>query len=113
MLEKLQAIYERYLEVEQLISSPESMNDMKLYVQLNKEYKDLGPIVKAYHEYKNVLSNIDSSKQLLKEEKDEEMREMAKMELDELLPRKEEMDEEIKILLIPKDPEDSKNGYGN
>ena len=109
MLEKLQAIYERYLEVEQLISSPESMNDMKLYVQLNKEYKDLGPIVKAYHEYKNVLSNIDSSKQLLKEEKDEEMREMAKMELDELLPRKEEMDEEIKILLIPKDPEDSKN----
>ena len=85
------------------------MNDMKLYVQLNKEYKDLGPIVKAYHEYKNVVSNIDSSKQLLKEEKDEEMREMAKMELDELLPRKEVMEEEIKILLIPKDPEDSKN----
>ena len=106
MLEKLQAIYERYLEVEQLISSPQSMNDMKLYVQLNKEYKDLGPIVKAYHEYKNIVSNIDSSKQLLKEEKDEEMREMAKMELDELFPRKEEMDEEIKILLIPKDRED-------
>ena len=109
MLEKLQAIYERYLEVGATISSPQSMNDMKLYVQLNKEYKDLGPIVKIYHEYKNVVSNIDSSKQLLKEEKDEEMREMAKMELDELLPRKEEMDEEIKILLIPKDPEDSKN----
>ena len=109
MLDKLKAIYERYLEVEQLISSPEAMNDMKLYVQMNKEYKDLGPIVKAFHEYKNVVSNIDSSKQLLKEEKDEELREMAKMELDELLPRKEEMDEEIKIILIPKDPEDSKN----
>ena len=95
------------------LSLPESMNDMKLYVQMNKEYKDLGPIVKNHHEYKNVVSNIDSSKQLLKEEKDEELREMAKMELDELLPRKEEMDEEIKILLIPKDPEDSKNGNGN
>ena len=109
MLEKLQAIYQRYLEVEELISSPGAMNDMKLYVQLNKEYKDLGPIVKAFHEYKNLVSNIGSTKQLLKEEKDEEMREMAKMELDDLIPRKEEMDEEIKILLIPKDPEDSKN----
>ena len=109
MLDKLKAIYDRYLEVEKLISSPDAMNDMKLYVQLNREYKDLIPIVKAYHEYKNVVSNIESSKEILKEEKDEEMREMAKMELDGLLPRKEEMDEEIKILLIPKDSEDAKN----
>ena len=109
MLDKLKAIYDRYMEVEKLISSPEAMNDMKLYVQLNREYKDLTPIVKAYNEYKNIMSNIESSKEILKEENDDEMREMAKMELDELLPRKEEMDEEIKILLIPKDPEDSKN----
>ena len=109
MLDKLKAIYNRYSEVEQLISSSEAMNDMKLYVQLSKEYKDLTPIVKAYHEYSNVISNIDSSKKILNEESDEEMRELAKMELDELLTRKEEMDEEIKILLIPKDPEDSKN----
>ena len=67
MLDKLKAIHERFLEVEQLISSPDAMNDIKLYVQLNKEYKDLTPIVKAYHEYKNVVSNIDSSKQLLKD----------------------------------------------
>jgi len=109
MLDKLKDINDRYLEVETLISSPDAMSDMKLYVQLNREYKDLTPIIKAYYKYKNIVSNIESSKEILKEEKDEEMREMAKIELDGLLPRKEEMDEEIKILLIPKDPEDSKN----
>ena len=108
MLDKLKAINDRFLEVERLISSPDAMNDMKLYVKLNKEYKELGPIVTAYHEYKDIISNITSSKAILKED-DLEMKEMAKMELDELLPRKEEMDEEIKILLIPTDPEDSKN----
>ena len=108
MLDKLKAINDRFEEVERLISSPDAMNDMKLYVKLNKEYKELGPIVTAYHEYKDIISNITSSKAILKED-DLEMKEMAKMELDELLPRKEEMDEEIKILLIPTDPEDSKN----
>jgi peptide chain release factor 1 len=109
MLDKLKAIKDRFQEVERLISAPDAMSDMELYVQLNKEYKDLGPIVDAYHKYKNIVSNIISSKEILKEEKDDEMREMAKMELDELLPKKEEMDEEIKVLLIPKDPADAKN----
>ena len=108
MLDKLKAINDRFEEVERLISSPDAMNDMKLYVKLNKEYKELGPIVTAYHEYKDIISNITSSKAILKED-DLEMKEMAKMELDELLARKEEIDEEIKILLIPTDPEDSKN----
>ena len=108
MLDKLKAINDRFEEVERLISSPDAMNDMKLYVKLNKEYKELGPIVTAYLEYKDIISNITSSKAILKED-DLEMKEMAKMELDELLPRKEEIDEEIKILLIPTDPEDSKN----
>ena len=108
MLDKLKAINDRFEEVERLISSPDAMNDMKLYVKLNKEYKELGPIVTAYHDYKDIVSNIISSKAILKED-DLEMKEMAKMELEELLPRKEEMDEEIKILLIPTDPEDSKN----
>ena len=108
MLDKLKAINDRFEDVEKLISSPDAMNDMKLYVKLNKEYKELGPIVTAYHEYKDIISNITSSKAILKED-DLEMKEMAKMELDELLPRKEEIDEEIKILLIPTDPEDSKN----
>ena len=109
MLDKLKAIHERFLEVEQLISSPDAMNDMKLYVQLNKEYKDLTPIVKAYKEYKDLIENIEEAKEITSSSDDAEMKEMAKIELEENLPRKEEMDEEIKILLIPKDPEDSKN----
>ena len=108
MLDKLKSINDRFQEVERLISSPDAMNDMKLYVLLNKEYKELGPIIKAYLEYKDIISNINSSKEILKEN-DVEMKEMAKMELDDLLPRKQEMDEEIKVLLIPQDPEDSKN----
>ncbi len=109
MLDKLKAIHERFLEVEQLISSPDAMNDMKLYVQLNKEYKDLTPIVKAYKDYKDLIDNIDEAKEIISISEDAEMKEMAKMELDQNLPRKADMDEEIKILLIPKDPEDSKN----
>src|SRR5690554_7615409 len=82
---------------------------MNRYVKLNKEYKDLEEIDKVYQEYKNVLENIASSRELLAEEKDPEMREMAKMELDELENKRPEMEEEIKFLLIPKDPEDDKN----
>jgi peptide chain release factor 1 len=109
MLDKLAAINDRYLEVEKLISSPDAMNDMKVYVQLSKEYKDLEPIIKAYKEYKDLVGNITEAQELLSNSDDVEMKEMAKMELDEDLPRKEEMDEEIKVLLIPKDPTDAKN----
>ena len=106
MLEKLESIKVRFDEVSELLVQPDVMSDMKRYIQLNKEYKDLEPIISAYKQYKNILSNIDSSKEMLK---DEEMREMAKLELDELQPQASEMEEEIKVLLIPKDPADSKN----
>ncbi len=109
MLEKLAAIKDRFEEVGQLIVQPDAMADMKLYSRLNKEYSDLEKIVKVYDEYSNVLANIDSSKEILKTEKDEEFREMAKMELDELVTREEELQEELKIMLIPKDPNDSKD----
>jgi len=109
MLDKLSAINDRYKEVEKLISSPDAMNDMKLYVQLSKEYKDLDPIINAYKEYRDLVGNIAEAKEILSESDDAEMKEMAKMELDENLPRKDEMDEEIKVLLIPKDPADAKN----
>ena len=109
MLDKLSAINDRYKEVEELISSPDAMNDIKLYVQLSKEYKDLDPIIKAYKEYRDLVGNIAEAKEILSESDDAEMKEMAKMELDENLPRKDEMDEEIKVLLIPKDPADAKN----
>ena len=109
MLEKLAAIKDRFEEVGQLIVQPDAMSDMKLYSKLNKEYKDLEKIVKVYDEYKNVLDNIDSSKEILRTEKDEEFRDMAKMELDELNSRNTVLEEELKVLLIPKDPDDHKD----
>ena len=109
MIDKLEKIHERYIEVEDLISDPEVMEDMKKYVKLSKEYKDLEPIILAYKEYKILVDNIYEAKILIKESNDSEMKEMAKLELDSLLPRKDEMDEMIKVLLIPKDPADEKN----
>ena len=106
MLDKLEAIKVRFDEVSQLIVDPNIISDMKQYIQLNKEYKDLEPIIEAYKSYKNLLSNLENAKELLK---DDEMKEMARMELDELSPMKDTMEEEIKVLLIPKDPADSKN----
>jgi len=106
MLDKLEAIKNRFDEVSELIVDPNIISDMKQYIQLNKEYKDLQPIIEAFQEYKNILSNIENAKEMLK---DDEMKEMAKMELDELTPKQEELEEEIKVLLIPKDPTDSKN----
>ena len=106
MLDKLEAIKNRFDEVSELIVDPNIISDMKQYIQLNKEYKDLQPIIEAYQHYKNILSNIENAKEMLK---DDEMKEMAKMELEELIPKQEELEEDIKILLIPKDPADSKN----
>lgn len=106
MLDKLEAIKLRFDEVSDLIVQPDIIADMKQYVQLNKEYKDLRPIIEAHKTYKNLLSNIENAKEMLK---DDEMKEMAKLELDELTPQKEALEEEIKVLLIPKDPADSKN----
>ena len=106
ILEKLEAIKMRFDEVSQKIVDPDIIADMDRYVKLNKEYKELEEIVNAYKKYKNVLDNIETSKEMLS---DPEMKEMAQAELDELLPKKEELDEEMKMLLIPKDPEDNKN----
>jgi peptide chain release factor 1 len=109
MLQKLEFIKERWQEVERELSNPATMSDMKRFAQLNKEYKDLTKIVDEYKIYSNVISNIDANKSLLSNEKDEELREMAKMELDELLPQQEQLEEKIRVMLIPQDPEDSKN----
>lgn len=109
MIEKLAAIKDRFEEVGQLLVQPDAMADMKVYSKLSKEYKDLEKIVKVYDEYQNVVDNIASTKEVLQTEKDEEFREMAKMELDELVPRQEELEAEIKVLLIPKDPDDQKD----
>lgn len=109
MLDKLEAIKNRWQEVEKMLGDPDVIQDMKRFAKLNKEYKDLKKIVDAYHEYKNVMDNIKSTKDLLSSEKDPEMREMAKMELDELLEKQEPMEEDIRQMLVPKDPQDEKN----
>lgn len=109
MLEKLEAIKKRFDEVAELIVRPEAMADMKKYTAMGKEYKELDKLVTRYKTYKDLLSNIDNAKKVLEKEKDEEFRQMAKMELDELIPLKEKLEEEIKEMLIPKDPNDSKN----
>ena len=109
MLDKLSEIHDRYLEVEKLISSPDAMNDMKSYIQYSKEYKDLEPIIRAYKKYKNLVGNIADAKEIISTTDDPEMKEMAKLDLEENLPLKDVMDEEIKVLLIPKDPADEKN----
>ncbi|HYG50532.1 MAG TPA: peptide chain release factor 1 [Flavobacteriales bacterium] len=109
LIQRLEAIKIRYDEVSELIVDPGIIADMKRYVALNKEYKDLQPLMDAYKEYKNVIDNIESSKKVLATEKDEEFLEMAKAELTELIARKEKLDDEIKYLLIPKDPEDDRN----
>ena len=109
MLDKLEAINARYLEIEQQMNDPDITSDMKRYVKLSKDYKDLQPVVKAYHDYKALLDTITECKELLSSEKDEELREMAKEELTASTERKEKMEEEIRIMLIPADPQDSKN----
>ncbi|HEU4718545.1 MAG TPA: peptide chain release factor 1 [Bacteroidia bacterium] len=109
MLEKLQSIETRFHEVEQQLSSPDVMSDMKRFAQLNREYKELKNIVEHYHEYRNVVGNISSAKNVLATEKDPDFLDMAKAELLELEAKKERMEEQIKNLLIPKDPEDARN----
>lgn len=109
ILERLEGVKARFQEVSRLISDPEVTSDMQKYIKLNKEYKDLEPVIRAYEEYKNTLSNIQNAKDILAHEKDEEMREMAKMELDQLSDRVGPMEENINFLLLPADPEDSKN----
>ena len=109
ILDKLEGVKVRFEEVSQLLTQPNIINDMKRYVHLNKEYKELEPIVTSYKEYKNLLSNIADAKQILATEKDEEMRSMAKEEIDQMLEKVEPLEEEIKILLLPADPEDDKN----
>lgn len=109
ILERLEGVKQRFIEVGELLTQQEVLSDMEKYVKLNKEYKSLQPIIESYEKYKLALTNISSTKELLGTEKDEEMREMAKAELEALNQQIPEMEEEIKMLLIPVDPEDEKD----
>ena len=109
MLDKIRIIKQRYDEVSDLIIQPEIIMDQKRYAHLSKEYKDLGNVVKRGEEYQTLLNNIEEAKEIIADGSDTEMVEMAKMEMEEASNRIPELEEEIKFLLIPKDPEDSKN----
>ncbi|MBN1132739.1 MAG: peptide chain release factor 1 [Bacteroidales bacterium] len=109
ILSRLEGVKERFDEVGRLITDPEIIRDMKRYIELNKEYRHLEPILDAYNSYRDLLSNIRSAKQMLAEEKDPEMREMAKEELEKMNEQVSPMEEEIKLLLLPEDPEDEKD----
>lgn len=109
LLEKISGLDDKYNSLQEQLSDPSVISDMKKYVQLNKEYKELAPIVKAGNEYRKLLENYESAKDILSNEKDEELREMAKEEISEMEQRIPQMEQDIKLLLIPADPQDSKN----
>ncbi|MFB6317376.1 peptide chain release factor 1 [Saccharicrinis sp. FJH54] len=109
LLQRLETVKIRFEEVSQLITDPEVIADMNRYVKLNKEYKDLDKLVKVAKSYEQTLDTIATAKEILAEESDQELREMAKMELEELEPQVAPKEEQIKIMLVPADPEDAKN----
>ena len=109
MLEKLQIIQQRFDEVSDLIIQPDIIADQKRYVQLNKEYKDLNTLVERGETYKTLLTNQQEAEEILKDGSDPEMVEMAKLQLDEAKTELPKLEEEIKYLLIPKEPEDGKD----
>ena len=109
MLKKLEVLEDKYKDLTEKISDPEIINDQKTWQKFMKEHADLEPIVMKYREYTNVLQSIADSKEILQEESDEELRELAKMELSEMEDMVEPLEAELKILLLPKDPNDDKN----
>ena len=109
LLDKLELIYKRWLEIGEEITKPEVVADMKKFVKLSKDYKDLQAVVDAYQQYKNVLGNIQNAKDVIANEKDEEFRNMAKEELVSFNAECEKLEEDIRLLLIPADPQDGKN----
>ncbi|MBX7125104.1 MAG: peptide chain release factor 1 [Cyclobacteriaceae bacterium] len=109
MIEKLEEIRLRFEEVGMLLAQPETMTDVKRFTQLSKEYGDLEKVVSKYKEYRTALDGLAHAKEVLESEKDPELRELAKMELDDLAPRRDSLEKDLKELLTPKDPNDDRN----
>lgn len=109
VLEKLQSIEDRYEKLNELLSDPEVISDSKKLREYSKEQSDLEDVVQTYRKYKEVASQLDDAKSMLEDDLDEDMREMVKEEISELSAEKEELEDRLKILLIPKDPNDEKN----
>ena len=109
LLEKLETYYIRFKEIGQLITDPEVIQDMERYVRLTKEYKELETITRTADKFKAALLSVEESKDILLHEEDKELREMAEMEIEELEDKLPGMEQELKLLLVPADPDDSKN----
>lgn len=109
MLDKLQIVKQRFDEVSDLIIQPDIISDQKRYIAINKEYKDLSAVMKIAEEYKGLLNNIEEAKEIIADGSDAEMTEMAKMELEEASAQLPKLEDDIKFMLIPKDPDDAKN----
>ncbi|MGQ2283076.1 peptide chain release factor 1 [Apilactobacillus kunkeei] len=109
IFEKLQSVVDRYDELNELISDPEVIADTKRFMELSKEEGSLREVVAAYNKYKDVVSQLEDDKAMLAEKLDDDMNEMVKNEISELEPQKADLEEQIKIMLLPKDPNDDKN----
>ena len=109
MVEKLKLVENRFAELSELIIQPDIISDQKRYIQISKEYKDLKKIIDKGEIYKNLIANKSEAQEIISIEKDDEMIEMAKMQLEEVEAELPKIEEDLKVLLIPKDPDDSKN----
>lgn len=109
MLDKLQAIREKYIHLEEQLSDPGIIGDMDRWRKVNKEYKNLQPLIEVFGKYEKALNNVEGARRVLATETDQELREMAREEIDEFQPQVEQWEEELKVLLAPKDPEDEKD----
>ena len=109
ILTRLDGLKLKYEEIGQKLTDPEVIADVKQFIQFNKEYRELEPIIEASERYRTAIANLAEAKDILANDKDEEMREMARGEIAELEPKIETLEEKIKLLLIPKDPQDAKN----
>ncbi|RYG71710.1 peptide chain release factor 1 [Lentibacillus lipolyticus] len=111
MLDRLQTLEDRYYKLNELLSDPEIINDSKKLREYSKEQSDLEEVVQAYSQYKDVTQQLDDAKEMLEEESDEEMKDMAKSEIEQLTADKENLEERLRLLLLPKDPNDDKNVF--
>ena len=109
LLEKVLGLRDKFESLQAQLSDPDVISDMKKFVQLNKEYKELAPIIEAGNEYRKMVTDYEMAKDIIANEKDEDLREMAKEEIAEIEPKLPEMEQNIRLLLIPADPQDSKN----
>lgn len=109
MVDKLEKIKQKFDDIRKEMSDPGVINDMKRFIKLSRDFKELTPIMEAYAKYRNILANIDHAKDVVHNEKDDEFRAMAKEELEKYILEKDRLEEEVRLMLIPADPQDGKN----